>query len=185
MISLPGRWNSVLSVLCELRGQDEFFFFCNKLLLQRCRGLRDRIVRKINYSKVQSVISCTGEEAGILLQMLKGSSVSCPLQEQNNSIVRHQQLHTDATVCTVSLSLACALSHPDVLSALSLSSFCCCIINLACLNLIGLYLTSQSIAQIPLLLPRVFSKSGASSRSLASTLTKYLSLFYFSLRKII
>lgn len=118
--------------------------------------------------------------AGILLQMQKGSSVSCPLKELDISVIRHQQSHTDAIVHTVSLSCVrslLSLSHPDVHSALNPSSFCCCIINLACLNLIGLYLTSQSIAQIPLLLPRVFSRSGTNNRSLASSLTKYFSLF--------
>lgn len=120
--------------------------------------------------------------------MQKGSSVSCPLKELGISVIRHQQSHTDAIVHTVSLSCAhslLSLSHPDVHSALNPSSFCCCIINLACLNLIGLYLTSQSIAQIPLLLPRVFSRSGTNNRSLASSLTKYFSLFYLPERKIV
>lgn len=52
--------------------------------------------------------------AGIPLQMKKGSSASCPLKELDISVIRHQQSHTDATVCTVSLycalSLACSPS---------------------------------------------------------------------------
>lgn len=81
------------------------------------------------------------------------------------------------------LSLALPLSHPDVHSALNLSSCCCCIINLACLNLIGLSLTSQSIAQIPLVLPRVFTRGGTNNKSLASSLTKIFSLFLSLLKK--
>lgn len=81
------------------------------------------------------------------------------------------------------LSLALPLSHPDVHSALNLSSFCCCIINPACLNLIGLSLTSQSIAQIPLLLPRVFTRSSTNNKSLASSLTKYFFIILSLLKK--
>lgn len=61
-------------------------------------------------------------------------------------------------------------------------SCCCrCVINLACLKLIVLYLTSQSIARIPRLVPRVFSKSGTNNKSFASSLGSIFH-YFISLR---
>lgn len=155
------------------------------------QNMRDVIVSKTNYSKIQSAVSCTGLELAssckrkkrVAQQVLHWRSSVSVLSGTSCHILMLQWVQSPSIARF--LSLALPLSHPDVHSALNLSSFCCCIINLACLNLIGLSLTSQSIAQIPLLLPRVFSRSGTNNKSLASSLTKYFSLFYLCWRKIV
>lgn len=122
----------------------------------------------MNYSKVKSVISGWGS-ALTASGKRKGASVSCwlrePRRKQDNwhrqSVTvmlwnAHPSLPTCITPCL--LSPGCSLSLSS-----DLSSCGCCIINLACLKIIVLYLTSQSIARIALSVPRVFAKRGTNN----------------------
>lgn len=127
----------------------------------------------MNYSKVKSVISCWGSELTSSCKR-KGTSVSCWLRKLRSRIMSTGR-HT-AMYC-LSPNLTFPPLSPSAFHPAGLSSCCCCIINLACLKLIVLYLTSQSIARIPLLVPRVFSKSGTNNKSFASSLAKYF--YYF------
>ena len=112
----------------------------------------------MNYSKVKSVISFRGSELTSSCER-KDASVSCWLRE-----LRSKALGTAVTQGCAgrrlppthpALCVPRSPFHPEAHIAPSLRSRCCCIINLACLKLIVLYLTSQSIGRIPLLVPRV------------------------------
>lgn len=112
----------------------------------------------MNYSEVKSVISCRGSELTSSCER-KGASVSCWLRKLRSKALGRQS-HRDALerACLPPTPAPCVpLSpfHPEAHLAPSLRSRCCCVINLACLKLIVLYLTSQSIGRIPLLVPRV------------------------------
>lgn len=97
----------------EIREENEFLPSATSLSSEK-QNMRDAIVSETNYSKIQSVISCTGLELASSCKWKKGSSASSPLKELSISVIRHQLSHTDAIVGTVSLyctlSLACSLS---------------------------------------------------------------------------